>query len=320
MSLQQAKNALVASLFELSNAATNAAAATVDFYRQADLEGAESVGSLLKDLSSSISGAAGSVALTLNNLINGSTATPRKKVAKRAIEASERTYKSSAYDSSQSAHEVNGTAELNAEDDEGKKNEGNEKAEKPKKRRVEKDPNAPKKPLTSYLRFNLQIRDSLRKERAENGQPTFPATELNKIIAEKWANLTNVDKTSLQQEYDKEFEKYKEALEKYKAEKLSDQGLIKADAHASNESTSASKAPTTPKKKAAVTPRTTNEFTEGSLIEARADAKAQKKKKAKVALDTPSSDPAAPGDEAKKSKKRKEKESEEKKLKKKKSE
>lgn len=315
MSLQQAKNALVASLFELSNASTKAAAATVEFYRQAGLDGAEDAGSELNGLSASISGAADSVATKLNGLTNGVT-TPRKKIAKRKVDADETPSKHvpTSDDATITASEELNGAEAATEKEKAKPEK--------KKRKVEKDPNAPKKPLTSYLRFNLQIRDSLRKERVANGDQTLPAVELNQIIADKWANLTNEEKTSLQQEYDKEYEVYKVALEKYKSEKQSEGAAAPADTSSAIDS----KAPPTPKKKVTIKTKVDTEAQPeektGAESEDKSETKVDKKKKVKAAADAPAISSLGSVDDAaaKKQKKKKEKDSEDKKSKKKKTE
>lgn len=373
MTLQQAKNALVASLFELSNAATSAATATVDFYKQAGLDGAEQAGSQLKDLSASIAGAADSVATTVTTLSNGnSAATPRKRAPRKKVEidtskaeepkvaeepptpsqpkAKATPAKSKAKEpvAVASDSKITETIEVPDEKEKDDKTERAERAEKPKKKRAEKDPNAPKKPLTSYLRFNLQIRDSLRKERAESGQPTFQATELNQIIADKWANLTSEDKARLQLEYETDFEAYKKNLEKYKLQKQLDENIVAAteaaaaDAKEAGESSidvsepvaakSATVKPAAPAKPTATA--------SSSDAQKAPETKAEKKRKAKAAAaaaaaanaspsDAPTvSSTSAPAEAAasteenptKKSKKRKDKEADDKKLKKKKNE
>lgn len=315
MTLQQAKNALVASLFELSNAATSAATATVEFYKQAGLDGAETAGSELNDLSSSIASAADSVATKFNGVSNG-TATPRKRAPKRKADANE-TPSKGAPDAEGHDDTATTSAEIVVDDAEVPEEKEKAKPEK-KKRKVEKDPNAPKKPLTSYLRFNLQIRDSLRKERVANGDQTLPAVELNQIIAEKWSNLTNEEKTSLQQEYDKEFEAYKKALEKYKLEKLE-----ASAAPTDSSSTVATNAPSTPKKKVTIKAQGDSEFQpEESPVaqnEEKAESRVEKKKKAKSANESPAVPSVSSGDDnssSKKLKKKKEKDSEKSKKKK----
>lgn len=360
MSLQQAKNALVASLFELSNAATNAASATVDFYKQAGLDGAETAGSELKDLSASVAKAADSVASTLTTLTNG-TAVPSKKTLKRkasfAKPAPENPPAEAAIAdlagekalTTATSVETPVISNVKADETSVEKSESEKGKPEKKKRKVEKDPNAPKKPLTSYLRFNLQVRESMRNERAENNLPTLPATELNQIISDKWANLTNEDKTALQQAYDKEYEAYKVALEKYKLEKKQEP-VANGDAEAAPSTPASSQSTATPKKKAASKPKaaavlktpskakaaasdaktpskpeeTTSVVTKAEAkSEPQSETKPEKKKKAKVpAADVSSPASAAPTSEdgGAKKKKKKEKDSDDKKLKKKKSE
>lgn len=227
MSLEQAKNALVASFFELSNAAKDAATATVNFYKAAGVDGADTASSLAA-LSASITGAtqAALADLPLDVKANGSVEKPaEKKLRKRPAPKDEAPVEKQEPESSgesQLSTETAPTPVLAVE--KAEKPEKPEKAEKPKKRKIERDPNAPKKPLTTYLRFNLSIRDLMKRERIENGLPTYPATELNQIIAERWANLTPPEKEALQKAYESEFEDYKKALEAYNATKTAEGG------------------------------------------------------------------------------------------------
>lgn len=226
MSLEQAKNALVASFFELSNAAKDAATATVNFYKAAGVDGTDTASSLAA-LSASITGATQAALADLPQEIkaNGSVEKPvEKKLRKRPAPKDDPPVEKQPESSgeSQLSTETAPTPVLAVE--KAEKPEKAEKAEKPKKRKIERDPNAPKKPLTTYLRFNLSIRDLMKRERIENGLPTYPATELNQIIAERWANLTPPEKEALQKAYESEFEDYKKALEAYNATKTAEGG------------------------------------------------------------------------------------------------
>lgn len=229
MSLEQAKNALVASFFELSNAAKDAATATVNFYKAAGVDASDSASSLAA-LSASITGAtqAALADLPLDVKANGFVEPKKveKKLRKRPAPKDEAPVEKQETESAESGSSSPNTAETAPSSAaEPAQAEKPEKAEKPKKRKIERDPNAPKKPLTTYLRFNLSIRDQMKRERIENGLPTYPATELNQIIAERWANLSGPDKEALQKAYESEFEDYKKALETYNATKTAEGGV-----------------------------------------------------------------------------------------------
>lgn len=269
MSLQQAKNALVASLFELSNAATEAATATVNFYKAAGIDGADVAGASLSTLGDALTG---------------------------AVQAA-----------------ADGLPENGVHDKEPPKEEKTDKLEKPKKKRAEKDPNAPKKPLTSYLRFNISVRDEERKKRFENGLPTYPATELNQIIADRWAKLSAPEKEKLQKAYEGEYETYKKALEAYNAKK--DGALLDAAPETKPPVAAAPKEKKKRAKKADAAPAAEAEDTK--LKDTKPDAKADTKSDAKADAKADTKDEAAP---PKKTKKRKDKDGDEKKSKKKKSE
>lgn len=60
---------------------------------------------------------------------------------------------------------------------------------KAKKRKVPKDVNAPKLPLTGYVRFTNSVREKIR---AEN--PGVPFHEITKILAGEWAKLPSAEK------------------------------------------------------------------------------------------------------------------------------
>lgn len=275
MSLQQAKNALVSSLFELSNAANDAAAATVNFYKIAGVEGIETSALSFANLGETMSNAVKAVSDSIPDatMANGKSS---KKAA--AVDA----------------------AVDPAED---------EKAAKLKKKRAPKDPNAPKKPLTSYLRFNLSVREEMKKERFENGQPCHPAIELNKIIAERWAKVKDSEKEKLQKAWEAEYEDYKKAVEKYNASKADGATAAADDDEEAAEEPKVEKK-SAPKKKKAKKAAATEPVPDYFAEPAEADEEHADETETKA---------EEPAQAPKKSKKRKDKDSDEKKLKKKKS-
>lgn len=292
MSFEQSKNALVASLFELSNAAKDAASATVTFYKAAGAETPETAASLAA-LSDTVSGATQAALANFpfseKPAENGSAEPKKKARGKKAQEGEEAT----------------------------EETEQPEKTEKPRKKRAEKDPNAPKKPLTTYLRFNLNIRDQMKRERLKNGQPTFPATELNQIIADRWANLSSPEKEKLQKDYEAEYEAYKKVLEAYNKEKAEKPEGAKAEEKPQEAAASSEKTESEPKAE----PKTEKKKPEPKADEKeKAPAATPRKKKSKAEANgtAPQAPAEEPKQEAKKTKKRKEKTEDDKKPKKKK--
>ncbi|BFZ57585.1 hypothetical protein PYCC9005_004637 [Savitreella phatthalungensis] len=73
-----------------------------------------------------------------------------------------------------------------------------------------KDPRAPKKPQSAYIKFFMESRET----------PEFrglPVTELAKAVSAKWKTLTEQDKTKYMEEAKVDYEKYKREMERYMA-------------------------------------------------------------------------------------------------------
>ena len=73
-----------------------------------------------------------------------------------------------------------------------------------------KDPRAPKKPQSAYIKFFMSSRD----------QPEFsglPVTELAKAVSTKWKTLQDGDKTRFMEEAKRDYEQYKRDMERYMA-------------------------------------------------------------------------------------------------------
>lgn len=81
-----------------------------------------------------------------------------------------------------------------------------------KKRHV--DPNAPKRPLTAYLRFSRDARAQLLQE-----EPQIDNKSIMTRIGELWNDIPQKKKEKYIAEYQKERAEYEKALEKYNAEK-----------------------------------------------------------------------------------------------------
>jgi len=79
-----------------------------------------------------------------------------------------------------------------------------------KRKKGVKDNNAPKQPLSGYLRFINERRDILRQE-----QPSLSFAELSKMLGAEWQNLQSHEKQRYLDKADKDKEKYLKDLEAY---------------------------------------------------------------------------------------------------------
>ncbi|TFK22190.1 HMG-box [Coprinopsis marcescibilis] len=73
-----------------------------------------------------------------------------------------------------------------------------------------KDPNAPKRPASSYILFQNDVRNDLRKE-----NPTLTNPELLALISDKWKNMTEEEKDRYNQTMLKMKQEYSEAKNRY---------------------------------------------------------------------------------------------------------
>ncbi|XP_057304585.1 high mobility group protein 20A-like isoform X2 [Hydractinia symbiolongicarpus] len=97
-------------------------------------------------------------------------------------------------------------APLNTNDDPGKKNKSKPRTRK----RLIKDVNAPKAPLTGYVRFLNEHREKFREQ-----HPVMPFHEVTKILGQKWSSMAQEEKQQYLEEAEREKEKYMRALEGY---------------------------------------------------------------------------------------------------------
>ena len=81
---------------------------------------------------------------------------------------------------------------------------------KGKKRKKVKDENAPKQPLSGYLRFLSERRDKLRTE-----NPDLSFAEMSKILGCEWSNMPQADKQRYLDEYERDRERYQRELDAY---------------------------------------------------------------------------------------------------------
>lgn len=87
--------------------------------------------------------------------------------------------------------------------------------EKAAKKKVEKDPNAPKKPLTVFFAYSAYVRQALREERLAKGLPALSSTEITQEISKKWNELGEAEKEKWKEAYGEELENYHVNKEKY---------------------------------------------------------------------------------------------------------
>merc|ERR1711916_376216 len=80
-----------------------------------------------------------------------------------------------------------------------------------KKERKAKDPNAPKRPLSSYMLFCQEKREEVKSKNKD-----AKATEISKILGEMWSKVSDSEKKNqdMQEKAKARYEKEKEAYEK----------------------------------------------------------------------------------------------------------
>ena len=74
---------------------------------------------------------------------------------------------------------------------------------KEKKPRKKKDPNAPKKSLSSYMYFTIETRPQIKKD-----FPTLSFGDIAKKLGEMWKSLDAKDKVSYEEKAAKDKERY----------------------------------------------------------------------------------------------------------------
>lgn len=79
-----------------------------------------------------------------------------------------------------------------------------------KKKKVEKDPNAPKKPLTSYIIFCTEKRKSI-----VDKDPKMPPKDVSRKLAELWKALSESEKTVYSKKAEAEKERYQNEMKNY---------------------------------------------------------------------------------------------------------
>lgn len=83
------------------------------------------------------------------------------------------------------------------------------------RRKIERDPNAPKKPLTVFFAYSAYVRQELREDRQKAGLPPLSSTEITQEISKKWKELSDNEKEKWKQAYNVELENYQREKSKY---------------------------------------------------------------------------------------------------------
>ncbi|GMM28207.1 Hmo1 protein [Martiniozyma asiatica (nom. inval.)] len=174
---KQAKDAVVASLFELSKTCDEVNKNVLNFFNLAQK----------MDLISASETPA---------LVEAPTAAPKKRSAKKNVEEKE-------FEAVESIPEID-----DSEVFEDAKTGDEESAEKKQKKK--KDPNAPKKPLTTYILFSNKVREEVQKLHKQASQ-----TDIAKEIAKRWALLSDTEKEPFQTAYNEDKLRYAEEMSKY---------------------------------------------------------------------------------------------------------
>lgn len=83
------------------------------------------------------------------------------------------------------------------------------------KKKIPRDPYAPKKPLTVFFAYSAYVRQALRDERQRAGLPPLSSTEITQEISKKWKDLGDSEKDKWKQAYNAELENYQREKQKY---------------------------------------------------------------------------------------------------------
>ena len=84
-----------------------------------------------------------------------------------------------------------------------------------KKKKLKKDPFAPKKPLTIFFAYTAYIRDTIKQDRIDKGLPPLTQIELTKTISQMWRDLDEEQKEKWRLSYNHELEVYNKRKQEY---------------------------------------------------------------------------------------------------------
>src|SRR3989338_10375528 len=86
-----------------------------------------------------------------------------------------------------------------------------------KKSTKKKDPNAPKKPKTGFFLFCDEHREAVKNGLGDSTKKS--ASEVSKVLGQKWSELTDEQKEKYNSVYKKNMEAHKKEMEIYKKNK-----------------------------------------------------------------------------------------------------
>lgn len=82
------------------------------------------------------------------------------------------------------------------------------------KRRAKKDPRAPKRPMSAFLKYSQQMRPVVKEE-----NPYMSNTDVSRLLGEMWRNASPKDKAPYREQEEQERALYKEQIKKFKDDK-----------------------------------------------------------------------------------------------------
>ena len=96
-----------------------------------------------------------------------------------------------------------------SDDDEDDDDDGGKKSKK--KKGAKKDPNAPKRPRTAYMYFNIEMRPKIKED-----NPDASFGELGKLIGQKYKEITEKEKAKFTAKAEKDKKRYEQEMAAYK--------------------------------------------------------------------------------------------------------
>lgn len=220
---------LIASLFELSKAANEVSKNAIDFFNltQAQQHAGEAASLLTASPAVAAAAAAAAAGVSSKTEPKSGSRKPSAKRQRTAKHAHAEPQPEKEHHADADGDEVSEpVVEVDAEDSEEPtlaalstplavaEEAPVVEEKKTRKKRAAKDPNAPKKPLTSYILFYNHLRSSVAEKNTELSQ-----VDIAKEIARQWKEMSESDKNYWKGIYEKDKVKYDQELAKYNASK-----------------------------------------------------------------------------------------------------
>ncbi|KAK9469828.1 hypothetical protein V1512DRAFT_219402 [Lipomyces arxii] len=313
--LKMKKDALVAALTQLSNAAQDASRACIDFYAAASIPGnaptfvlPTAAAALLPAATVPVAAASAPAVLPVANDApvppapkpeHNKRAQKAKAVAEKSAESAlgvEPTSKKPAKDKKAKANSTaalaadNLSTEQHTEEPTDTETPAETTEEGGKKKRQSKrviDPDAPRRPQTVYFAFANETRKQIREEHQARGVEASNV-EIIREVAERWKNMTEADKEPWKVVYAEQIKKYDEEKAAYNLEK----GIVEPEPTKKKQKVAApvsvvSKPPATPSATPLSIPttETPGSATEKSVHTPESTAKPPRKRKKSAVVD-----------------------------------